>query len=135
MRKRELIIVWALTMLMLIELSALLSLVYFTQLPFFLFVFTVALKLLSFFLIGATTLFLVLILRGIRLELTIESWKEHIRETLRFIGSSFFLTLLVISLCLVLGVLIVFLMEKIYFLPNIQGLVKSIRRWIVLHFY
>jgi hypothetical protein len=54
MRKRDLIIVWALLMLMLLELSALMSLVYFTQLPFFLFVFTVALRLLSFFLIGVT---------------------------------------------------------------------------------
>jgi hypothetical protein len=135
MRKRDLAIIWVLITFMLIELSTLLSLVYFTKLPFFLFVFTVALRLLSFFLIGATALFLILVLLGIRLELTIESWQEHIKETARFIGSSFVLTFLMIALCVVLGLLIALLLRRFYFLPGTQAGMISIRNWIAARFY
>jgi hypothetical protein len=135
MRKRELVIVWVLLMFMFLELSALLSLVYFTKLPFFLFVFTVALKLLSFFLIGATALFSVLILLGIKPEITIDTWKEYVKETLRFIGSSFILTSIAFCLCVALGALIMLLLKKFYFLPNTQVFFKSLSRWVSLRFY
>jgi len=135
MRKRELVIIWVLMMLMLLELSALLFLVYFTQLPFFLFVFTVALKLLSFFLIGATALFSLLILLGIKPEITIEVWKEHVKETVRFIGSSFVLTFISFCLCVAVGALITLLLKKLYLLPNTQEFLKSLSRWVFLRFY
>ncbi|HTZ11940.1 MAG TPA: hypothetical protein VMD04_06185 [Candidatus Margulisiibacteriota bacterium] len=135
MRKRELVIVWVLLMLMFLELSALLSLVYFTQLPFFLFAFTVALRLLSFFLVGATALFSLLILLGIKPEITIEAWKEYVKEAVRFIGSSFILTFIAFCLCVALGALIMFILKKFYFLPSTQIFLRSLSRWVALRFY
>jgi len=135
MNRKELIIVWLLGLFLFFELVLLLSLVYFTTLPFFLFIFTVTLKLLSFFLIGATAAFSVLIMLGIRLEFTIEAWRQHLKETLRFMGSSFTLTFLLIISCVLLGALIAFLLKKVFLLPSMKEMTGAIRHWVATQFY
>jgi hypothetical protein len=135
MEKKELIIVWILGTIMSIELVALLSLVYFTKLPFFLFIFTVTLRLLSFFFLGATALFSIFVLLGIKLEFTLEAWKNHLKESLRFLGSSFILTFTMIIACVLLGALIWLLLKKVYLLPTPRAMLDSIRRWVAAQFY
>ena len=135
MERKELIIVWILGVLMSIELAVLFSLVYFTKLPFFLFLFTVILKMLSFFFLGATAIFLILIILGIKLEFTIEAWKNHLKESLRFFGSSFILTFTMIAACVLLGALICLLLKKLYLLPTAKEMLSSLRHWIAAQFY
>lgn len=135
MRKRELIALWIISLLLGAELLILWFLIYFANLPFFLFLFTVALRILSIFSIGVITLLLVLVIVSIRPGEPFESWKAHFKEYLRFFLSSFFLSCLMAIACLALGALVCLLLKRVFLLPSFKDSVSAIKNWVAEQFY
>jgi len=118
-----------------VELAALMSLVYFTKLPFFFLILAVIIKLFSFFLLGAVALFVILTMMGIKPKFTIEWWRQHMRELAHFFGTSVLATSMTIAGCVVMGVGIVFLLRTIYLKTTLGHGIERASIWIAQQFY
>ncbi len=112
-----------------LELAGLMSLVYFTKLPFFFFIFAVVIRLFSFFLIGAVALFALLTILGI------EWWRQHMRELARFFGTSVIATVMIIAGCILMGLAIFFVLRKVYFTTSIGHALEAASMWVARQFY
>lgn len=118
-----------------IELAALMSLVYFTKLPFFFLLFAVAIRLFSFFLLGAVALFAILTMLGIKPQFTIEWWRQHMYELSRFLGTSVIATAMTIAGCIVMGVGIVLFLRTIYSKTTLGHVIEAGSIWVARQFY
>ena len=118
-----------------LELAGLMSLVYFTKLPFFFLIFAVVIRLFSFFLIGAVALFALLTILGIKPQFTIEWWRQHMRELARFFGTSVIATVMIIAGCILMGLAIFFVLRKVYFTTSIGHALEAASMWVARQFY
>lgn len=130
MRKREMILLWLMSTIIIVELMVLLFLVYFSTMPFFLFIFVSAIKLLSFFLIGFIALFLVLTIIGKKPADLIASWFQALRESLKFFWTSIILTFTTLIVCTAVGFSIVYCLKRFYYLPDMQFIMRTVQQWV-----
>ena len=135
LNRSELIAAWVMAILLGGELFVLCFLMYFANLPFFLFLFTVVLRVLSYFFLGATILLLILIIMSIRPDEPFQAWVEHFKEYLRNIGSSFLLASLTTMVSLLAGFTISFLLQRLMGLPALRDIMQALKNWVDLHFY
>lgn len=135
LKKAQKIAVFVMIALVGLELTALMSLVYFTRIPFYFLIFAVMIRLVSFFLLGGVALFLILTMLGIKPDFTIEWWHQHMRDLARFFGTSLVSAALTIVACVLMGVGIVFLLKKIYTGTALGTIVETIRVWVAQQFY
>ncbi len=118
-------------MVFIIETWLLIAVIFFSQLPFFLAVITVALRMFVFFLVMFVAAFLVFTVSGIRPELTLEWWIAHVKEYLRTFGGSVLLTAMLITLSICFGTAFALLLERIFLSSTFQGL----RQWVAIHIH
>jgi len=113
------------------EWIGMLILIYFARLPYFISLFVVFIQIVSPWLVSLNVVFLIFTLftRGVGLTWTF--WKDYTKESFRFFISSFFITLVVITLSSMLGTALGLSADRISKLSTIKG----IREWVADHFY
>jgi len=135
MNKKQLIVILAMGVLINLEFLALLFLIYFSHMPLILFFITVTFQLFSFSLIGVTTLFLILEVFGVSPQITLESWKAHLKESLRLFAISLIITFLLLAISALVGGLIVILLKRASLFQSLSGIMEKAKAWINAHFY
>lgn len=135
MNKKQLIVILAMGVLINLEFLALLFLIYFSHMPLILFFITVTFQLFSFSLIGVTTLFLILVVFGVSPQITLESWKAHLKESLRLFAISLIITFLLLAISALVGGLIVILLKRASLSQSLSGIMEKAKAWINAHFY
>jgi|GEM_PF-3738961 len=135
MNKKQLIVILAMGVLINLEFLALLFLIYFSHMPLILFFITVTFQLFSFSLIGVTTLFLILEVFGVSPQITLESWKAHLKESLRLFAISLIITFLLLAISALVGGLIVILLKRASLSQSLSGIMEKAKAWINAHFY
>jgi hypothetical protein len=135
MYRKEITIVWILAIMLILELSILLFLVYFADLPLFLTVFVRTLKLLSPIFLLSYVLFLVLVIFGKGKLLVARLWKDFLRELFRLFILSFIIALITLIISVIIGTTIVLLLKYMYSLPNTKGILTPLRKWVEATFY
>jgi len=135
MNKKQLIVILAMGVLINLEFLALLFLIYFSHMPLILFFITVTFQLFSFSLIGVTTLFLILVVFGVSPQITLESWKAHLKESLRLFAISLIITFLLLAISALIGGLIVILLKRASLSQSLSGIMEKTKAWINAHFY
>lgn len=113
--------------LLLLELIILLSMIYFAGLPFFLFLFTLGLRIVSIALLGFIVVFIVFTALGIRPELTIEWWILHVREFTRKPFAVIFISIAALMFSIISGAALAIITENFFLLP----IMKKLNLWIL----
>ena len=108
-----------------------LILIYFARLPYFISLFVVFIQVVSPWLVGLNVVFLIFTLFTKGVGYAWVSWRDYTKESFKFLVSSFFITVIVITLSSMLGVALGLSADRISELSTIKGL----REWVTHHFY
>ena len=113
--------------LLLLELIILLSMIYFAGLPFFLFLFTLGLRIVSIALLGFIVVFIVFTALGIRPELTIEWCRAHVRYYTTKHFAVIFISIAALMFSIISGAALAIITENFFLLP----IMKKLNLWIL----
>jgi len=134
--RRELIIVYALAGLLILEILGLVLLIYYARFPAFIALFIEVLRILSPMLFGLNLIFVFVNFLSRGQELILGSWKDYLLESFKVFVLSFTITLALIVVSSLLGALILFSLRKIYSIPTLRVLLYylpvKVSRFVVI---
>ena len=110
-----------------IEFIVLMFVVFFANMSCLLFLFTLFLRIASFFLLGFSTLFLIFTLMGLQPKLTLEWWIMHLKDHTRFFGSVFVSSTVAIVVSVLLGAALALLTERFF----LSSFMERLHQWVL----
>ena len=135
LNKRELILVYTLLTIFILEFITLAVMIYYAKFVTFISFFIRAVKVLSPIFLGLNIIFLISTAYVKGRKLIIKSWKTYLKELLRLSALSLGITLALISVSAFLGGLLGLLFTRIFQQPTVEGVINSLREWIARNFY
>ena len=135
LRRRELLIIYILVSVFVIECVTLLLAVYYARFPVFIALFIKSLRILSPIFLALNVLFLIstMFVRG--KKLIVRTWRTYIREFFRFFAVSLAITIVLLFISAFLGVLIAMLLRQLSHIPSMENIMDSLREWAARSFY
>ena len=135
LNKRELILVYILLAIFILEFITLAVMIYYAKFLTFISFFIEAVKVLAPIFLGLNIIFLISAAYVKGRKLIIKSWKAYLKNLLRLSVLSLGITLALISVSAFLGGLLGLLLTRIFQQPTVDGVMNSLREWIARNFY
>lgn len=133
--RRELFILYVIAVVSIIEFLGLMVMVYLAKIPAFISVFVKTLKILSPIFIGINVVFLIFTVFVKKRKSIVQSWKNYVRELIRFSVLSFAITIALVIISTLLGILIELTLRHIFNLSEAESVIEHMREWISRNFY
>ena len=129
-RKQKALIL-ALWFVVILELTVLSILIYFSRLAYFISFFIVFIKLIAPWFIVFNLAFLFYSLLTKEAEFTWEFWRDYLKELYRFFLISFAMATIVMIASVILGTVLGISAERVFRL----SVIKDMQKWVAEHFY
>ena len=129
-RKQKALIL-ALWFVVILELTVLSILIYFSRLAYFISFFIVFIKLIAPWFIVFNLAFLFYSLLTKEAEFTWKFWRDHLKELYRFFLISFAMATIVMIASVILGTVLGISAERVFRL----SVIKDMQKWVAEHFY
>lgn len=129
-RKRKALIL-ALWFVVILELTVLSTLIYFSRLAYFISFFIIFIKLIAPWFIVFNLAFLFYSLLTKEAEFTWKFWRDYLKELYRFFLISFAMATIVMIASVILGTVLGISAERVFRL----SVIKDMQKWVAEHFY
>jgi hypothetical protein len=127
--------VFVLGAFLVVEFVVLMSLVHFARFPLFIPLFIRTLKILTpaFIVLNAAFLISIMLVRG--RKLIVRSWKDYVRELMRFAVISLMLTIILMTISALIGALLGLVADEMSKNPAAGGVLQRLRDWVSQNIY
>lgn len=129
--KREVLVLWILTAVLIIEVAMISILLYASRLLAFFNILFIGVRIIAPILFAVNVVFLIYALFGKGKAQTARSWSQDLRNSVKFFVISVFATLVTITLCSFLGALLGISADRISNWPTLQ----QMREWVASQLY
>lgn len=135
LNKTQLVFVWAMGLLLGLEIISMVVLLYFARFAEFFSYFLSILQFLTPVFLAGYFVFLIVMLFSKGKEIAVKTWQTYLQESFRFFIVSFLIALIFMVCCTLFGALLMFLASQFYGVPTVHGTVEVLRHWVDEHFY
>lgn len=134
-RKEDLVIIWILAILLMLELLTIVLIAMAQQLTFVVAVFIAAIKILAPVFLAFNIFFLATTFMFKEKKLVATSWGAYFQESLRSAFFSSLIAMLLLLVSVLLGLVVYMGLSKVYRLPNINHTIIFLREWVARNTY
>ena len=128
--RRDVILIYALSGIFVLELLILLLLIYYSRFPLFIAIFITSLRTLSPIFLCVNIIFLISMIFIKGKKLIVQSWKLFWSELVSYSILSFVITIFLMTLSALLGTFFTMLLRRISHVPTMQDVLTSLRIWV-----